>query len=52
VVDTACAYGHAVHDKQSEKSLQIKPVEENCPLELVLALHEAHAWAALLHVMP
>jgi uncharacterized NAD(P)/FAD-binding protein YdhS len=51
--DIVCACGHAVHDKQSEKSLQIKPVDSKYPPELVtLALHEVQAWAALLHVMP
>jgi uncharacterized NAD(P)/FAD-binding protein YdhS len=48
--DIVCAYGHAVHDKQSEKSLQIKPVDSKYPPDL--ALHEVQAWAALLHVMP
>ena len=50
--DIACAYGHAVHDKHSGKLLQIKPVDSKDPPELVLALHEVQAWAALLHVMP
>ena len=52
VVEIDCEVGQAVHDKHSGKSLQIKPVREYDPYEVILELHEVHAWAAVLQVKP
>jgi hypothetical protein len=56
LLDIACAYGQAVHDKQSEKSSQIKPVSVFHPLARASGekalLHEMHALTALFQPMP